>query len=99
MTLAKETLSKCIGDTGMIKKKISPRFGNRKQRMSDFLRFILQDDHNVLEFEKMLKRNGLNELLLSEESVQEDHISNQDIGRSKHYAGIMANLKTSYTVP
>lgn len=82
MTLAKETLSKCCGNTGMIKEKILPKYGNRKQRMSEFLRFILQDDHNVLEFEKMLKRNGLYELLLSEESVPEDQISNQDIGRS-----------------
>lgn len=82
MTLARETLSKCIGNTAIIREKIEPKNGNRKQRMCNFLRFILQDDHNVLEFGKMLRNNGLQELLESEEKVQEDFFANQDIGRS-----------------
>lgn len=82
MILAKETLSKCIGNTGIIKEEILPKNGNRRQRMSNFLRFILKDDHNVLEFEKMLTHNGLQELLNIKKSVQEDHFANEDIGRS-----------------
>lgn len=83
LILAKETLSKCIGDTVMIKEKILPRNGSRRQRMSNFLRFILHDDHNVLEFEKMLIKNGLQELLIRRKSTQEDNFTNEDIGRSK----------------
>lgn len=85
ITLAKETLSKCLGNTEVIKEKILPRRNrNRRQRMTNFLRFILQDDQRVLEFEKMLTSNGLQKLLISEKSVQEDHIANDDIGRFKH---------------
>lgn len=63
MTLARETLTKCIGDVDEIKEKLLPKNGNRKQRMSDFLQFILQYDNNVIEFKRMLKRNGLQGLL------------------------------------
>lgn len=63
MTLARETLTKCIGDVDEIKEKLLPKNGNRKQRMSDFLQFILQYDDNVIEFKRMLKRNDLQDLL------------------------------------
>lgn len=84
VTLAKETLSRCDGNTSVIKEQILPVNGNRRQRMTNFLRFILQDDRHVLEFEKMLTNNGLQKLLISAKSVQGDHIANEDIGRFKH---------------
>lgn len=54
-TYARETISNCIGNTDEITENILPRNGNRRQRMSDFLKFILKEDHNVIEFEKNVK--------------------------------------------
>lgn len=82
ITLAKETLSKCIGDVATIREKILPKNGKRRQRMNHFLQFILQEDHNVIEFEKMLRNNGLEELLKVDETVQGEHIATQDIGKT-----------------
>lgn len=79
MTLARETLTKCIGDVDEIKEKLLPKNGNRKQRMSDFLQFILQYDDNVIEFKRMLKRNGLQDLL--REVDREIDAFRQDIGK------------------
>lgn len=79
MTLARETLTKCIGDVDEIKEKLLPKNGNRKQRMSDFLQFILQYDNNVIEFKRMLKRNGLQGLL--REVDREIDAFHQDIGK------------------
>lgn len=79
MTLARETLTKCIGDVDEIKEKLLPKNGNRKQRMSDFLQFILQYDDNVIEFKRMLKRNGLQDLL--REVDREKDTFHQDIGK------------------
>lgn len=81
MTFAKETLSNCIGDIDGIKQNILPRNGNRRQRMSNFLQFILKEDRNVIEFEKMLKHNGLEKLLEMSENDQEQLVSTQNIGR------------------
>lgn len=81
MTFAKETLLYCIGDIDGITQTILPRNGNRRQRMSNFLQFILKEDHNVIEFEKMLKHNGLEKLLKIDENVQEELVSTQNIGR------------------
>lgn len=80
-TFALETLSNCIGDTVGIIENILPRNGNRKQRMSNFLQFILKEDHNVVEFEKMLKHNGLEKLLEMNENDQEQLVCTQNIGR------------------
>lgn len=80
-TFAKETLSNCIGDTDGIRENLFPRNGNRKQRMSNFLQFILKKDHNVVEFEKMLKHNGLEKLLEMNENDQEQLVCTQNIGR------------------
>lgn len=80
MTLVIETLSKCIGRVDDIKESCMPRNGNRRQRMNRFLQFILQDDHNVIEFEKVLKNNGLEELL-EHKYVPEEHVFAEDIGR------------------
>lgn len=85
MKLAKETLSKCVGDVNEIREKILPKNGNRKKRMSSFLQFILQDDHNVIEFEKMLRNNDLEDLLKIDENVQGEHIPTQGIGRLISY--------------
>ena len=80
ITLARETLSKCIGDVKTIKENILPKNGKRQQRMSKFLQFILQEDHNVIEFEKMLRNNGLEELLKINEDGVREHLATQDIG-------------------
>lgn len=63
LTLARETLSKCIGNVNEIKKKILPGNGNRKQRMSEFLQFILQHQANLIELERTLKNNGLRKVV------------------------------------
>lgn len=75
MRLASETLSKCIGDVDLIREKILPRNGNHRQRMNTFLQFILQGDNNVIEFERMLRNYGYEELLKKDESKE-----TQDIG-------------------
>lgn len=79
MTLAMETLSECIGDVDEIKKNIMQVQGTRRQRMVSFLRFILQNDHNVIVFEKMLERNGLEEIL---KQVEGEYTASRDIGMS-----------------
>lgn len=79
--LARDTLSKCVGDVDGIMEKMLPKNGNRRQRMSHFIQFILQDDHNVIEFEEVLKHNGLDELLIIDEKVEGDDIATKDIGR------------------
>lgn len=80
ITLARETLSSCIGDVDAIKKRILPENGSRKQRMGHFLQFILQDDHNVIEFEKMLRRNSLHDLLKIVETMEEEQLPTKNIG-------------------
>ena len=67
ISLAKETLSKCIGNVDAVYEMILPKNGKRKQRMTRFLQFILQEDYNVIEFGKMLERNGLEQLLQNQE--------------------------------
>lgn len=81
ITFARETLSNCIGDINGITQKILPSSGNRRQRMSNFLQFILKEDHNVIEFEKMLRNNGLEKLLKIDKNEQEEHVFSQNIGR------------------
>lgn len=80
MTLALETLSECTGDVDKIRKNILPGQGTRKQRMQNFLRFILLYDHNVIVFEKMLERNRLYKILKMKEIVREEDITIQNIG-------------------
>lgn len=63
LSLARETLSKCTGDIDAIMEKILPQNGNRRQRMSEFLHFVLQDDINLIEFERTLKRNNLENII------------------------------------
>ncbi|XP_062571659.1 uncharacterized protein LOC134233692 [Saccostrea cucullata] len=79
ITLARETLSKCIGDVDSIQEKILPKNGKRRQRMANFLQFILQEDHNVIQFEKMLKNNGLEDLLRINDNIHGEHIATEDI--------------------
>lgn len=80
MALAMEALSECTGDVDKIRNNILPGQGTRKQRMQNFLRFILLFDHNVIVFEKMLKRNGLEKILKMKENVRGEDISSQNIG-------------------
>lgn len=80
ISYAKETLSKCIGDVEGIREKLLPKNGNRRQRMCKFLQFILQHDINVIEFEKMIRNNGLEDLLQIDETFQREHMDSHDIG-------------------
>lgn len=63
LSLAKEILSKCIGDTDAIMNRILPDNGNRRQRMSELLHFVLQDDSNLIEFENILQNNDLGNII------------------------------------
>lgn len=80
MALAMEALSECIGDVDKIRNNILPVQGTRKQRMQNFLRFIMLYDHNVIVFEKMLERNGLKQILKMKENVRGEDITSQNIG-------------------
>lgn len=82
ISLAKETISKCVGDVNEMRKKIYEGGKSRRERMNNFLRLIIHDDYNVIEFAKVLKENGLEELLACEESIQRKNISPQDIGNN-----------------
>lgn len=63
LSLVREELSKFTGDVDAIGEKIRPTNGNRRQRMSEFIHFVLQDDINLIEFERMLKRNNLENII------------------------------------
>lgn len=82
ISLAKETLSKCVGDVNEIRKKIYEGGKSRKERMNNFLRLIIHDDCNVIEFAKVLRENGLEKLLACKGSIQRRHNSAQDIGNN-----------------
>lgn len=78
--LARETLSKCNGNVNEIKEVLCDGCKSRRERMNIFLRFILHDDHNVVEFAKVLRKNGLKELLSSKGRRQRENMSDQGIG-------------------
>lgn len=82
ISLAKETLSKCVGDVNEMRKKIYEGGKSRRERMNNFLRLIIHDDYNVIKFAKVLRENGLEELLACEANIQRKHISAQDIGNN-----------------
>lgn len=82
ISLAKETISKCVGDVHEMRKKIYEGGKSRRERMNNFLRLIIHDDYNVIKFAKVLKENGLEELLACEESNQRTNISAQEIGNN-----------------
>lgn len=75
LSLAKEILSKCIGDTDAIMKRILPANGNRRQRMSELLHFVLQDDSNLIEFENILQNNDLGNII----DTWFEHLSSQKL--------------------
>lgn len=81
ITLANETLAKCIGYVHDVKNKLSQKKSSRHQRMNAFLRFIVKDDHNVIEFARVLENNGLEELLRCKHDVHGENIPVQDIGK------------------
>lgn len=59
LSLARETPSRCTGNVADILKKIAPESGSPTQRMCDVLRFTFQHKRNRVQFEKILKENGL----------------------------------------
>ncbi|XP_065942164.1 uncharacterized protein [Magallana gigas] len=79
ITLANETLAKCIGYVHDVKNKLSQKKSSRHQRMNAFLRFIVKDDHNVIEFARVLENNGLEKLLRCKHDVHGENIPVQDI--------------------
>lgn len=92
VTLANETLSKCIGDVDPVRNKISQRNKSRRQRMHDFLRFIVKDDHNVIEFARVLKNNCLEDLLRCKHDIHREIIPVQDIGKLCEQQSALYNL-------
>ena len=81
LSIATEIISECIGELSDVKTAILPKNGSRRKRMNTFLRFILQEDYNVIVFEEMLKNSGLEYLFdLSKcENVKETKTA-KDIG-------------------
>lgn len=77
---ARETLSKCNGNVNEIREILYDGCKSRRERMNTFLRFILHDDHNVVEFAKELRKNGLKELLSYKGRRQRENMSDQGIG-------------------
>lgn len=63
LSLARETLSRCTGNVDDMWRKIAPENGSRTQRMCDVLQFIFQHKGNRIEFEKILKENGLKNVI------------------------------------
>lgn len=81
ITLANETLAKCIGYVDEVQYKISLKNRSRHQRMNEFLRFIVKDDHNVIEFARVLENNGLEKLLRCKHDLHRKIIPVQNIGK------------------
>lgn len=81
ITLANETLAKCIVYPDDVRYKLLQKERSRHQRMNNFLRFIVKDDHNVIEFARVLENNGLEELLRCKLDVHRENIPVQDIGK------------------
>lgn len=77
---ARETLSKCNGNVNEIREILFDKCKSRRERMNTFLRFILHDDHNVVQFAEVLRKTGLKELLSSKGKRQKENMSDQGIG-------------------
>ena len=71
LKIAKETLSCCIGNVSKIQKDILPENGRRRDRMNKFIQFILNEDFNVIMFEKMMRNYGIEKLLKVNEHSQD----------------------------
>lgn len=71
LKLARETLSCCVGNVFEIQKAVLPENGKRRDRMNKFLQFILQEDLNVIMFEKMMRNYGIEKLLKVNEQPQD----------------------------
>lgn len=98
-TLANETLSKCIGNVDHVRNKISQLNRSRQQRMNDFLRFVIQHDHNVIEFVRVLKNNGLEDLLRLNPDVHRENFPVQGIGKlSKQNRALHGKYYVSCTI-
>lgn len=68
---ARETLSKCNGNVNEIREILFDKCKSRRERMNTFLRFILHDDHNVVQFAKVLRKTGLKDCFQVKASVKE----------------------------
>lgn len=81
-TIVRDTLSKCIGDVSSAMDNILQGDEKRKERMTKFMQFVLQEDYNVLAFEKVLVNSGLQDLLnfKTSEDVKKDSEVMQGIG-------------------
>ena len=81
-TIVRDTLSKCIGDVSSAMDNNLLGDEKRKERMTKFMQFVLQEDYNVLAFEKVLVNSGLQDLLnfKTSEDVKKDSEEMQGIG-------------------
>ena len=92
-TIARDTLSKCIGDVSAAMDAILQVDDKRRERMNKFMQFVLQEDYNVIAFEKVLVNFGLQELLdfKTSEVEKKDSEVTQGIGNS----ALLIFLKTT----
>lgn len=81
ITLANETLANCIGYVDKVQYNILLKYRSRHQRMSEFLRFIVKNDHNVVEFARVLENNGLEKLLRCKHNLHMENIPVQSVGK------------------
>lgn len=65
MLLVREILLKCNGNVNEIKEVFCDGCKSCREWMNIFFWFIFYDDYNVVEFVKVLRKNGLKELFLS----------------------------------
>lgn len=91
LKFAKETLSSCIGNVSKIQEDILPENGIRRDRMNKFLQFILQEDWNVIMFEKMLQNYGIEKLLRMQERAQDIGIYITFYNSLEHYMYVINN--------
>ena len=82
-TIARHTLSKCIGNVSVATENILRGKGKRRERMNKFMQFVLQEDYNVMAFEKVLVKSGLEDLLNLKicEAVKKNSKVVQEIGK------------------
>lgn len=66
-SIARDIRSKCIGNVSAMDDVLQGK-GKRRERMNKFMEFVLQEDYNVLAFEKVLVNSGLKKLLNFETS-------------------------------
>ena len=97
-SIARDIRSKCIGNVSAMDDVLQGK-GKRRERMNKFMEFVLQEDYNVLAFEKVLVNSGLKKLLNFETSddveMDGDEIK-QEIGKLALFIFLKLPIFTLY---